>query len=580
MICTTYKPPNVSPNCFDMDFSDTLIEALSLNKPVYILGDLNCNMLNVNDPACQSLTKFCSSFNLSQLINQPTRVTENSKTLIDVFLTSTPNLVAETKVVPVSISDHDLVFASLKLKKERTKPVYIYARSYKRYNREAFLKDMSAAPWSVVDCFDDVEDSLNAFNLLFNEILDCHAPVKKIKIRNRPNPFVTDDIRELMKTRNHWRKEARKTNDPLAWASYRSLRGEVKRDLRVAEREYIAEQIRANPNNTRCLWKTIRSCIPKKSANQRTFAKDDIVVANEFNSFFSSVGQTAITNIKSLAEKCNYDLSQSEFKPTSHPESEQFMFETVDCEEIREIVSSMPTNKSPGIDQISMRVIKDSLPAILPTITSIINASLVSGIFPRDWKMAVITPIPKDGDHEQASNNRPISLLPILSKVCERSVHNQMIPYLDTKQRLSTQQSGNRRFHSTETSLIESTDSILNAIDGKELTAVVLLDMSKAFDSIDHNILLLKLQDVGVSPAALNWFSSYLSERFQVVRINTALSDKLPVNSGVPQGSILGPILFNIYVNELPTIPQSSLSKMYIDDNKLSLSPSSNVPQQ
>ena len=95
--------------------------------------------------------------------------------------------------------------------------------------------------------------------------------------------------------------------------------------------------------------------------------------------------------------------------------------------------------------------------------------------------------------------------------------------------------------------------------------------MSKAFDSIDHNILLLKLQDVGVSPAALNWFSSYLSERFQVMRINTALSDKLPVNSGVPQGSILGPILFNIYVNELPTIPQSSLSKMYVDDNKLSL---------
>ena len=117
LICTTYKPPNVNPNCLDTDFSETLIEALSLNKPVYILGDLNCNMLDGNDPACQSLTKFCSSFNISQLIKQPTRVTENSKTLIDVFLTSTPNLVAETKVIPVSISDHDLVFASLKLKK-------------------------------------------------------------------------------------------------------------------------------------------------------------------------------------------------------------------------------------------------------------------------------------------------------------------------------------------------------------------------------------------------------------------------------------------------------------------------------
>ena len=181
---------------------------------------------------------------------------------------------------------------------------------------------MSNAPWSVVDSFDDLEDSLEAFNLLFNEIPDCHASVKKIKIRNRPNPFVTDEIRDLMKTRDHWRKEARKTNNLKAWASYGSLRGEVKRNLRVAEREFIAEQIRTNPNNTRCLWKTIRSCIPKKSASQKTFTKDDNVVANEFNSFFSSVGQTSTSKINSLAEECNYELAQSEFKPRSYPESE------------------------------------------------------------------------------------------------------------------------------------------------------------------------------------------------------------------------------------------------------------------
>ena len=268
----------------------------------------------------------------------------------------------------------------------------------------------------------------------------------------------------------------------------------------------MAEQIRTNPNNTRCFWKTIPIMHSKEICESKNFYEDDTVVANEFNSFFSSVGQTTTSKINSLAKECNYDLAQSEFKPRSYPESEQFIFETVDTEEIKQIVSSMPTNKFPEIDQISMRVIKDSFPLILPTITSIFNTSLVSGIFPRDWKMAVIEPIPKNADHEQANNNRRISRLPILSKVCERTVHNQLIPYLDTKQRLYSQQDGNRRFHSTETSLIETTDSILNAIDEKKLTAVVLLEMSKAFDSIDHEILLLKLQDVGLSPATVTGF--------------------------------------------------------------------------
>ena len=162
-----------------------------------------------------------------------------------------------------------------------------------------------------------------------------------------------------------------------------------------------------------------------------------------------------------------------------------------------------PSNKAPGIDKVPTRVLKDSLLITLPLITSIINASLLASTFPEVWKTAEITPIPKQGNHELPNNNRPISLLPALSKVCERVAYNQFVTYLTTKERLNTKQSDNRKCLSTEKSLIHTTDAFLKGIDDKKLTACVLLDMSKAFDSVDQQTLLRKIQSVGASTSAL-----------------------------------------------------------------------------
>ena len=235
----------------------------------------------------------------------------------------------------------------------------------------------------------------------------------------------------------------------------------------------------------------------------------------------------------------------------------------------------MPSNKAPSYDKIPVFVIKDFLSYILPALTALKNSSFSNSVFPKAWKRSEVVPHRKDGDHETPSNSRPISLLPVLSKVTEKITQNQFTEYLTQQGNLTCHQSGNRKFHSTDTLSLLVTGHIYKAMDKKEITAMVLIALSKAFDGICHRTLVTKLKGLGASNEALNWFESYLTNRMQSTRLGTSRSIELTVTHGVPQGSILGPLIISLYMNDLQSVVKFSSVESYVDDTKVYLSCSS-----
>ena len=565
MLCVAYRPDDTPLSFFEDTLKPVYIHALTMNKPIIILGDLNCSALDSTCREYVALVGFTREMNLQKLIKQPTRITATTESLLDIILVSDVLSVRRGGTIINPISDHLPVFVELKLKSPKPSPHYISARSYKNYDPDLFIIDLALHSDSLLSLFagSDVNNKLAIFNNVFRQVLDAHAPVKTIKIRNRPCPFITDDIKELMKTRSE-----------TDWAEYKDYRNNVKRALMDAERKHTYQEVQSNKSNSRSLWKVINNVVPSKSQEKHVYSKDLKTVANDFNSYFSSVGSRAADAVAQLARDNNITYSNSSPLSPLRPAlstANCFSFSPVSCEVVRHVILSVPLNKAPGPDKIKAKVFRDSLQVVLGPITEIINCSFPTTTFPSDWKTAEVIPLLKAGDHKAPSNNRPLSLLNFASKVCEKIALEQFSVYLMSHKCLSSHQSGNKSLHSTETLNIYTTDLILESMDKKKMSALILLDLSKAFDSVSHQRLLQKLSAVGASPATVRWFQSYLTGRTQSVRIDSVLSDPLPITHGVPQGAILSPLLFSTHLNDLSGAPQFCQLESYVDDSKVLL---------
>ena len=365
-----------------------------------------------------------------------------------------------------------------------------------------------------------------------------------------------------MHERDYHHKKALSTNKELHWSNYKRLRNTINTRIRKEKSNYYSNQL-AEEKDSKEMWRTLHKIVPKKT--KTVPPSGDGLTASCLNGFFTSVADTLCSHFdcstlpKVLTPKVNHD----------------FVLEEVSSSFVRKELFQMKSTKATGLDGISARLLKDAAPEVSESISYIINLTISTSTIPSEWKTAKVTPIYKSGDKSDPNNYRPISVLPLISKVMERAIQSQLIAFLNKHNLLSINQSGFRKKHSTETAAVYFVDHILEQMDRQMMTGSIFIDLRKAFDLVDHQCLLHKLEHYGIRDKSLKWFENYLTTRLQSVKHNQDISSNLAIGHGVPQGSILGPILFVIYINDLPQCLMKSAIGMYADDTVIYFSATS-----
>ena len=570
LLSTVYRPPD-SGRYWVSEFEKQLEQAYAEDKEVILIGDFNKNLLVNNQEASKWLETF-NTYGLSQLVREPTRVTKTTNTLLDHFYTTNPEHIKTIMVPKIGLSDHFPICITRKHKAICTQTYThkcIQYRSQKEYDPDNFIKDLVLVPWSVLDSFEDPNDALNMWTDMYLEVLDRHAPMRQRRVKHTKQPeWLNNEIIEAIKLRDTFKAQ----NDDK---NYKYFRNKVVHMIHSAKKEFYTNKVKNNKGNIKEIWNCIKDLSPNENKTQITSIthennsyvkpKD---IADILNKKFVGVSQL-LNPVRNHKHVFKGEKLQEFVNAKFNDPDKRFVIPEIKSTFIFEYLSKLNITKSSGPDGIQNKYIKVAASVLAPNLAYIINLSIKTGIFPDAWKQARVSPIHKSGPKDDGDNYRPISILSTLSKIIERHIHDHLYNYLCEYNLLLLTQSGFRNNHSCQTALTRLIDTWLKAIDTGEMTGVILLDFRKAFDLVDHKILLQKLRIYRIGELALKWFESYLQERKQKVFVNNVLSDNETITSGVPQGSILGPLLFILFVNDINLYSENCNMDLYADDTTI-----------
>ena len=527
-------------------------------------------------------------FNLKQIVKDSTRITHNTSTCIDHVLVNNHEKICQSGVIPLSLSDHMAIFCTRKvIRGVFNKHKTIKIRSLRHYSADIFNEILSNFDWSEITSCLDVNLAWSKFRDKFQLILDQIAPIKEIRIKNRTEPWMSSEILDKIHERDSlwlkFKKEKVNGKDQGKiqdiYKNYSQIRNTVQRDVKQAKSSYYNDKVLEHRQNPKKLWSVLKDLGYSHKTKDQTsiilevdgeLLHDPSDVANHINHFYTHVAATLVNNLPSTSGI--YDIFSTKFRNFYRDKGvvqNSFSLKPVSKEFIQKELLNLNTSKSTGLDQIPARFLKDGALLLTKPILHIINLSITTEKVPTDSKLARVKPLFKKKSRLEVGNYRPVAILSVLSKVLERAVYLQLESYLKENNILYELQSGFRRNFSTDTCLIYLSDYIRSQSALGNYTGMALIDVQKAFDTVDHDILCHKLRSMGV--ASTEWFKSYLSDRRQLVDTNGVLSDLEDISCGVPQGSILGPLLYLCYVNDIQ-ISVSCKLLLYADDAALLVS--------
>ena len=558
--------PNIISN--ETAIENNIRKANEISNKIILAGDFNVDISNSESRDTQILKNIYESYGLSQILDKPTRYNKQTgkPTILDHFWLNEEELPYIEKVGTfIGLSDHLGTYLKLKKQKQVVNIKNIKFRNYKKYDKDDFNQDLDEA-LSSGSIQEHIENK--NINLAMNELIrtiqnsiNKFAPITEIRVikKSKLVPWFTQELRELISTKNALIQDSFLYGCEMFKNRIKMLNNSINYLKRKLKTKYLTDSLNQAENDSRKCWDIINTVVDRKKSKDKT--EPDMMnqdKANSFNKFFANVGKQIQDNLK-------LDIKLDDFSGLTGFE---FKYETPQT--ISKIISSLKLATATGYDEISTKILKDASHTLSPYICSIINLGYETHEFPTCMKKATITALYKKKDTNLISNYRPISILPAISKIIEKSATNQLVNYLEQNNILSKNQHAYRNRHSTVTCLAEVVDFLYQLWDSNKYAAIISLDLSKAFDSISHQLLLNKLAKQGLSENAILWVKSYLSERIQVTKFRDFTSTQEYITAGVPQGSIIGPLLFLCFTNDLyENFDETCKVVSYADDTQI-----------